>query len=375
MIRWNPTARMVDGDEVLGTWRHVFTAAGDFAGGVAYQLVDLKIYADGAIDCPGDGLMTYDEFRDKVRAGRVATQFEEGAWASGHALARWTFTNVKSEATADDLLGEVADIIDQLNGRPDSSARCLAALERYLDAPTETMREHLNIAYDQIRGHAVRNVLAGTERGDWPLLVLLTPAGGELYCEPITEADRAEAFAYFRQNRALLKQRAASGAGRADPVIVRDSSHNHGWPVNPGLLVLRTEYPAAVTIGGRHYPTIEHAFWALRTTDPTARANILAEGNATVAARLGAEAPSRENWEAAAMTIIVQLLRAKFQQHPELVEALLSAGEGRVLYQADSMGNARTSGRRDLVGRGLELVRSEQRARRGGLLDLAALLS
>ena len=113
---------MVDGDEVLGTRRHVFTAAGDFAGGVAYQLVDLKIYADGAIDCPGDGLMTYDEFRDKVRAGRVATQFEEGAWASGHALARWTFTNVKSEATADDLLGEVADIIDQLNGLRNSGA-------------------------------------------------------------------------------------------------------------------------------------------------------------------------------------------------------------------------------------------------------------
>ncbi|MYV61940.1 DUF1768 domain-containing protein, partial [Streptomyces sp. SID4931] len=83
MIGRRITYRIADGVRIPGTWRHAFIRNG------RYFLTDLFIYADGLIDCWG--LVTIEEFEEKLRTGWVATTLPDGAEASAHHLASWKF--------------------------------------------------------------------------------------------------------------------------------------------------------------------------------------------------------------------------------------------------------------------------------------------
>ena len=84
------------------------------------------------------------------------------------------------------LLGEVADEIDKLNGRPDSTGRCLLALDRYLQSRSEEDRAALSAAYEAIPEHLRLYALGDMDSKDWPLRVLVAGVGGhvETYYEP-----------------------------------------------------------------------------------------------------------------------------------------------------------------------------------------------
>jgi hypothetical protein len=71
--------------------------------------------------------------------------------------------------TAEELLGEVADEIDQLNDRPDSTDRCLQALDRYLETRTATDRQALRAAYLAVPAHVRHYALRFTPTGHSPL--------------------------------------------------------------------------------------------------------------------------------------------------------------------------------------------------------------
>ncbi|MEU6908618.1 hypothetical protein ABZ935_25250 [Streptomyces coeruleorubidus] len=139
MIGNRITYRTADGVRVPGTWRHAFIRNG------AYFLTDLFIYADGLIDCWG--LVTLEEFAEKLRRGWVATELPDGARVSAHDLAAWRFSEPRTWLTPELLLAEVRDTIDQLNGRPDSTARCLAAVDAFLADRTEENRTAARAAY------------------------------------------------------------------------------------------------------------------------------------------------------------------------------------------------------------------------------------
>jgi hypothetical protein len=92
---WDRTYRLGDdGERIEGTWRPAFIKNGD-----TYFLTDLKIYADGLIDCWG--LVDIDGFREKVRSGWVATSLSEGGRASAQVaegigsagFSRWSAPN------------------------------------------------------------------------------------------------------------------------------------------------------------------------------------------------------------------------------------------------------------------------------------------
>ena len=53
-----------------------------------------------------------------------------------------------------------------------------------------------------------------------------------------------------------------------------------GRQENPGLGVLRNEWPAPIEIDSVSYPTVVHAYWALAAADPAAAAQIRAAGRA-----------------------------------------------------------------------------------------------
>lgn len=72
MARLRPTYRDVDGRRIEGTWRPIFIKNGG-----THHLADLKIYADGQIDCWG--MVDLQGFSEKLRSGWVATSLPSGA--------------------------------------------------------------------------------------------------------------------------------------------------------------------------------------------------------------------------------------------------------------------------------------------------------
>jgi ribA/ribD-fused uncharacterized protein len=131
--------------------------------------------------------------------------------------------------------------------------------------------------------------------------------------------------------------------------------------------VLQNNYPAPITVGGTTYPTVVHAYWALSTSDERERARITATENPFQAQRLAEQAPRREGWAAARLAVMAALLRAKFRQHPDLADVLLSTGDAHLVsneyFSSGFWGNAG----RHWVARLLEVVRAELAAERAGI--------
>lgn len=331
MARSRRTWRDVDGERIEGTWRHAFVRNGD-----RHYLTDLFIYADGLVDCWG--LVTLDEFAAKLASGWVATELPDGAEASAFHVATWKFAEPQAALTADMLYGEVLDEIDRLNDRPDSTARCLAAVDVFLDQQDEDSRAAVRAAYHAIPEHLRIYALGDMDRRDWPLRVLAAGPGNPYSWQDedklVSKKEHAAALRYFE---GLRRQRRAAPTP-AEPaetsIVISHTNHTvpGGWPENPGILVLRNEFPAPVTVGAQIHPSVADAYEA-------------------VAANVPAQART---------AVMAELLRLKFAQHPELAETLTATGTARLVYADSSAfwGQHSTEGR-NWLGRLLELVRSE----------------
>ncbi|MEU3852188.1 NADAR family protein [Streptomyces sp. NPDC029554] len=372
MIGNRITSRTADGVRVPGTWRHAFIRNGD------YYLTDLFIYADGLIDCWG--LVTLEEFERKLRSGWVATELPDGARVSAHDLAVWKFSEPHSWHTPELLLAEIRDTIDQLNGRPDSTDRCLAAVDVFLAERTEENRAAARAAYYAIPETQRHYALGDMDRKDEPLLLLVTGPGGELASPPGATVDQDgydEAVAYFEDRARWLAERPARvpADGRAAPMapaIHLPQSYPFKPSDNPGKQALRNDYPAPVRVDGDTYPSVAHAYWALSTADPAARAAARDADTAFAARNTAVGAPRREGWEEARTAVMTALLRAKYTQHPHLARVLLDTADATLVYDDDSGHWGDNGGRgRNWTGRLLELVRSELRAGQAGIAPLA----
>ncbi|MFF0549948.1 NADAR family protein [Streptomyces sp. NPDC004311] len=370
MIGNRITHRTADGVRIPGTWRHAFIRNGG-----QYFLTDLFIYADGLIDCWG--LVTVAEFEEKLRTGWVATSFPEGGEASAHELADWKFGEPESWITPELLVAEVRDTIDELNGRPDSTDRCLAAVDVFLADRTEENREAARAAFLAVPESQRRFALGDMDRKDWPLRVLVAGPGGRTYLEfdgTVTQEKYDGALAYFEERARWNTQRA--GHVPADgpvtphaPAIQLNHSYSGKRVADPGKRGLRHDYPAPITVADTAYPSVAHAYWALSVAEPESRHTIAAAENAPAARTLAAGLPRREDWEHVRTAVMTHLLRAKYDQHPELAEVLLATDDATVIY--DDMNSAfwgDNSGQgRNWSGRLLELVRSELRMRGAGI--------
>lgn len=353
MGRDNRTYRDVDGERIEGTWRHIFIRNGD-----SYFLTDLLIYADGMIDCWG--LVNLDEFADKVRSGWVATDLVEGARASAHHLAVWRFTDPQMWVNGKALIGEVADEIDRLNDRPDSTERCLTAARAYRTDRTEDNRAALRAAYEAIPEHLRVYAVGDMDLKDKPLLALFSD----------DESDRARAVEYFdrteSERREYVQRVPADGPEDPveQPITIRGTVYPRGWPADPGWEVLQNAYPAPISVDGLTYPSVTHAYWALSTADEDVRARIADTENAFEAKKSAAQATRRPGWSGARVAIMTSLLRAKFQRHPQLADKLLATGDARIV--SNELFGSKFWGRR--IGHLLELVRAELIAERAALM-------
>ncbi|MFE5587701.1 hypothetical protein [Kitasatospora sp. NPDC056531] len=95
-------------------------------------------------------------------------------------MAAWKFAEVQSWTTPEELPGEVRDEIDRLNGRPDSTGRCPAAVAVFRAEPSEERRAALREAYLVVPEHLRRYALGDMDSKDWPLKVLAAGPGARL---------------------------------------------------------------------------------------------------------------------------------------------------------------------------------------------------
>ena len=361
-------SRQVDGERIEGVTRPVF-----IRNGKDYFLTDLEIYADGSIFCWE--WVDLAGLKAKLASGWVATSFEPGARASAHHLASWRFADPQSWMKPEWLLGEVADEIDTLNGRPNSTGRCLLALDQYLQSRSEEDRAALRAAYEAIPWHLRRYALGDMDSKDWPLRVLAVGKGGRLdypggNAVTVTDQMHQQALDYFADRQQEREKWARptypDGPEGADSPTVHLNQvfYPKGWPQEPGVLALRNEYPAAIVVDSVSYPTVVHAYWALAAADPATAEQIRAADRPYDAGKLAEQAAIRADWPVIRTGVMARLLRAKFAQRPQLAEILLTTGDGRIEYASVGSGywNTGRGQGRNWMGRLLELIRSETAA-------------
>ncbi|MFH8254042.1 NADAR family protein [Streptomyces roseolus] len=362
MIGNRITHRTADGVRVPGTWRHAFICNGG-----TYFLTDLFIYADGLIDCWD--LVTLDEFEKKLRSGWVATSLPDGGTASAHHLASWTFDEPDTWLTPELLLAEVRDTIDELNDRPDSTGRCLAAVDVFLAERTEENRSAARAAYLAIPETVRHYALGDMDRKDHPLQVLVAGPGGRLPQDPeerVTQEEYDEAVAYFEERhrwRAEAPSRVpADGTAHSfAPAVKLPHSYPQRALERPDKRCLRNDYPAPLILDDVTYPSVAHAYWALSVAEPEARVSVVTAETGGKAHAIAAKATRRAGWERTRTAVMARLLRTKFEQHPDLAAFLLATGDATLLYDdanSDFWGDNGGRGR-NWTGRLLELVRSE----------------
>lgn len=129
--------------------------------------------------------------------------------------------------------------------------------------------------------------------------------------------------------------------------------------------------PFPIIIDEETWPTSEHYFQAQKFEDAGHREKICTTNSAMQAARLGRDRSQklRSDWEAVKDDIMRKAVRAKFAQHVDLRELLLSTGDARLVEHTENdsyWGDGGDGSGRNMLGQILMEVRRELRGASGG---------
>lgn len=91
---------------------------------------------------------------------------------------------------------------------------------------------------------------------------------------------------------------------------------------------------ADVIVDGLIYPTLEHAYQALKTTNKDERAQIRSMDSPGAAKKLGRQATLRADWDKIKDGVMLDLLRDKFSREPQR-GLLLSSGDAQLVEWND----------------------------------------
>lgn len=132
-------------------------------------------------------------------------------------------------------------------------------------------------------------------------------------------------------------------------------------------------YPATVYAGRSAiaYPTVEHAFQAMKTDDPNKRLEISRLATPGESRKVGRTLVLRPDWEQVKFSVMEELLRQKFAAGTTLADLLLATGEAKLIegntWGDKTWGCVLIEGRwqgQNHLGRMLMGIRDELRGRR-----------
>lgn len=125
-----------------------------------------------------------------------------------------------------------------------------------------------------------------------------------------------------------------------------------------------------IRIEGRVYPTSEHYFQAQKfaPTDEAHAEAIRNEKSPMIAARMGRDRKKklRRDWESVKDNVMREAVRAKFEQHENLWQLLLSTGDAKLIEHTSNdsyWGDGGDGSGKNMLGRILMEIREELRGR------------
>ncbi|HKB34870.1 MAG TPA: NADAR family protein [Gemmataceae bacterium] len=121
-----------------------------------------------------------------------------------------------------------------------------------------------------------------------------------------------------------------------------------------------------IKLGGKTWPTSEHYFQAQKYAGTPREEEIRQAKTPSEAARLGRDrkVPLRRDWESAKDAIMREVVLAKFTQHDNLRELLLSTGDATLVEHTENdsyWGDGGDGSGRNMLGRILMEIRDELR--------------
>lgn len=97
-------------------------------------------------------------------------------------------------------------------------------------------------------------------------------------------------------------------------------------------------WPCTISILGFEYPSVEHAYMAMKTTDPAKREEIRLADSPGKAKRLGRKVVLREGWEEQKFAVMKKLVIRKFHSNPILTKDLVDIGD-QMLIEGNTWGD------------------------------------
>jgi ribA/ribD-fused uncharacterized protein len=85
--------------------------------------------------------------------------------------------------------------------------------------------------------------------------------------------------------------------------------------------------PARVNLNGLEFPTVEHAYQAAKTLEGADRQKIQSASTPGLARKMGRKLHQRPDWPEVKVEVMRDLIRQKFEEHPDLQKRLLATGE------------------------------------------------
>ncbi len=142
-----------------------------------------------------------------------------------------------------------------------------------------------------------------------------------------------------------------------DPVFFYSTSDPYGEFSN--------WWPAPFELDGQRWPTTEHYFMAQKTTAKRPRERIRRAPTPRRAKELGRAVQLRRGWDGMKFEVMLKANLAKFRQHDDLAELLLSTGDRPIHENCPDPwwgGGPNFPRGRDLLGKVLVRVRDQLRA-------------
>lgn len=90
-------------------------------------------------------------------------------------------------------------------------------------------------------------------------------------------------------------------------------------------------WPSTVSIEGYSYPTVEHAYQAMKTLDINQRQRIRDAANPGIAKKMGREIKLRPDWELLKLLYMTTLIENKFFPDSQLASMLLATGDDELV--------------------------------------------
>lgn len=139
--------------------------------GGTYFLAQVVVYQDGQIDCWG--LVTFEEFEQKVKSGWIVTHLPEDAEVDIAGLVSFKVSDVFNFVDEVDLVREAKDLLETFKGELSSSEKCSKAFLRYLQNPTERNKDELRQTYLSVPKHLRAYILGDQDVKDFPIQAVL----------------------------------------------------------------------------------------------------------------------------------------------------------------------------------------------------------